>query len=254
VKGICSPRTRKQCRSGLHIWSRNWSKYSCARINGHSKNFSNPLVAKAARTAGPALATASRNCDQSRSRHRTSIVTASHLHTTQSPISAYATIKCIKKTHFFTLQPCLLGAVLPPTGAHTCAPVHYTGAHVCAPVFSQAQRSERACSPYRRALVRACQTHRRALVRACSPHRRALVRACSPHRRAPRARLKFPSRAPCAFIQWTGAHVCAPSTESPAHVGPHPSQNPLKPLYGPPYLPCPKIGNLFLCRMIRPLT
>jgi hypothetical protein len=52
VKGICSPRTRKQCRSGLHIWSRNWSKYSCARIKGHSKNFSNPLVAKDARTAG----------------------------------------------------------------------------------------------------------------------------------------------------------------------------------------------------------
>jgi hypothetical protein len=100
VKRICSPRTRKQCSSRLHIWSRNCSKYSCARINGHSKNFSNPQVAKVARTSGPALATASRNCDQSRSRHRIAIVTASHFHTTQSPISAYETIKCIKKTHF----------------------------------------------------------------------------------------------------------------------------------------------------------
>jgi hypothetical protein len=100
VKGICSPRTRKQCSSGLHIWSRNCSKYSCARINGHSKNFSNPQVAKVARTSGPALATTSRNWAQSRSRHRTAIVTAGHLHTTQSPISAQLPINNIKKTRF----------------------------------------------------------------------------------------------------------------------------------------------------------
>jgi hypothetical protein len=134
VKGICSPRTRKQCSSGLHIWSRNCSKYSCVRINGHSKNFSNPQVAKVARTSGPALATASRNCDQSRSRHRTAIVTAGHLHTTQSPISAYATIKCITKTQFSPFKTCLKGAIFSPTGAHTCAPVHYTGVHMCVPV------------------------------------------------------------------------------------------------------------------------
>jgi hypothetical protein len=29
---------------------------------------------------------------------------------------------------------------------------------------------------------------------------------------------------------------------------------PYTPLYGPPYRPCPIIENLFLCRMIRPLT
>jgi hypothetical protein len=44
--------------------------------------------------------TASRNCDQSRSCHRTSIITVGYMHTKQSPISAYATIQCIKKTHF----------------------------------------------------------------------------------------------------------------------------------------------------------
>jgi hypothetical protein len=102
----------------------------------HSKNFSNPLVAKAARTAGPALATTSRNCDQSRSRHRTSIITATHLHTTQSLISAYATIQCIKKTQFLPRKTCLKGAFSLPTGAHICAHVHYTGVHICASVDS----------------------------------------------------------------------------------------------------------------------
>jgi hypothetical protein len=100
VKGIYSSHMRKQCRSGLHIWSRNCSKYSCARINGHSKKFSNPEVAKAARTSGPALATTSFNCDQSHSCHHTSITTTGNLQSTKSPISAYAIIQCIKKTHF----------------------------------------------------------------------------------------------------------------------------------------------------------
>jgi hypothetical protein len=127
---------RKQCRSRLHIWSKNCSKYSCAYINGHSKNFSNPLIAKSAQTAGPALATASRNCDQSPSHHRTSIITASHLHTTQSPISAYATIQCIKKTHFSPHKTFFKGVFSLPTGTHICVPVHYTGAHICAPVHS----------------------------------------------------------------------------------------------------------------------
>jgi hypothetical protein len=100
VKGICSPRTRKQCSSGLHIWSRNCSKYSCAHINGHSKNFSNPQVAKVARTPGPSMATTSRNWAQSHSRHRTGIVTTGHLQPTQSPISAQIPINNIKKTLF----------------------------------------------------------------------------------------------------------------------------------------------------------
>jgi hypothetical protein len=134
VKGICSPRMRKQCSSGLHIWSRNCSKYSCARINGHSKNFSNPQVAKVARTSGPALATTSRNWAQSRSRHHIAIVTAGHLHTTQSLISAQLPINDIKQTRFLPLKPCLKGAVFSPTGTHICAPVHYTGVHICAPV------------------------------------------------------------------------------------------------------------------------
>jgi hypothetical protein len=135
VKGIFSPRTRKQCSSGLHIWSKNYSKYSCASINGHSKKFSNPQVAKVALTPGSSIATISCNWAQSRSRHRTGIVTAGHLQPTQSPISAQITINNIKKTHFFfTLQTCLLGAVFVPTGAHPCAPVHFTGAHMCAPV------------------------------------------------------------------------------------------------------------------------
>jgi hypothetical protein len=134
VKGICSPRTRKQCSSGLHIWSKNCNKYSCARINRHSKNFSNPQVAKVARTASPALATTSRNWAQSRSRHRTAIVTASNLQSTQSPISAQIPINSIKQTRFLPLKTCLKGVVFSPAGAHTCMPVHYTGAHLCAPV------------------------------------------------------------------------------------------------------------------------
>jgi hypothetical protein len=100
VKGICSPRTRNQCSSGLHIRTRNCSKYSCARINGHSKNFSNPQVAKVARTPGFSMATTSRNWAQSRSRHHTGIVTTVHLQTTQSPISAHATLNNIKTTCF----------------------------------------------------------------------------------------------------------------------------------------------------------
>jgi hypothetical protein len=101
VKGICSPRTRKQCSSRLHIWSRNCSKYSCARINRHSKNFNNPQVAKFACTLGPSMATTSLSWAQSRSHHHTGIVTTVHLQTTQSLISVYATINNIKKTRLF---------------------------------------------------------------------------------------------------------------------------------------------------------
>jgi hypothetical protein len=90
------------------------------------------------------MATASHSCDQSRSHHPIGIITTVHLQTTQSPISAHETINSIKKTHFYTPQPCLLGAVLLPTGMHTCVPVHYTGAHACAPVYYTGAHS---CAP-----------------------------------------------------------------------------------------------------------
>lgn len=96
VKATCSPRTRKQFCAGLHISIRNWSKYSWARIRGHSNNFSNPLAAKDAHTIGRAWATSSRSSFQSRSRHRTSMIANSCLHTTQRPVLAWALIQNIK--------------------------------------------------------------------------------------------------------------------------------------------------------------
>ena len=100
VKGIYSPRTRKQCSSGLHIWIRNCNKYSYARINGHSKNFSNPQVSKVTRTPGSSMAMKSHNWAQSCSCHHTGIIIVVHLQTTHSPISAHVTINSIKKTRF----------------------------------------------------------------------------------------------------------------------------------------------------------
>jgi hypothetical protein len=44
----------------------------------------------------------------------------------------------------FTLQPCLLGTVLLPTGVHTCVPVHYKGMHTCAPLH---YTSAHQCTP-----------------------------------------------------------------------------------------------------------
>jgi hypothetical protein len=82
-------------------------------------------------TSGPPLAIASRNWAQSRSHHCTSIVTAGHLHTTQSPISSQIPINNIKQTHFLPLKTCLKGAIFSPAGTHTCVPVHYTGTHIC---------------------------------------------------------------------------------------------------------------------------
>jgi hypothetical protein len=135
-----------------------------------------------------------------------------------------------QKDSFFTLQPCLIGAVFSPTGAHICAPVHYTGAHICVPVHYTGALSERACPTYSRAQER-----------DCPPHRRALMRACPPHRRAPRARLKFLLSRTHASIRWTGAHLCAPSTESPVHVGPHPIKIPSNPCTAPRTYPAQKL-------------
>jgi hypothetical protein len=135
VKGIFSPHTRKQCSSGLHIWIRNCNKYSCARINGHSKNFSNPQVAKVARTPGPSMATASRSWAQSLSRHRTGIVTTVHLQTTQSPISAHATINNIKKTHFLPFNLASKGGFCYPQ-ARTHARLFTTQARIYVCLFT----------------------------------------------------------------------------------------------------------------------
>jgi hypothetical protein len=121
--------------------------------------------------------------------------------------------------------------------------------------FSHRRALERACSQYRRALGRACQTHRRALEHACSPHRCALMRACLPHRRAPQAHLKFllTRTNACFFSVQVHAHARLPLSHPCmwAHILP---KTPLNPCTTLPYLPCPKIRNLFLCRMLRPLT
>jgi hypothetical protein len=135
---------------------------------------------------------------------------------------------------------------------HTCSRYRRARMHAC---FSHRHAHERACSQYRRARGHACQTHRHARERACSPHRRALVRACPPHRRAPRARLNFHLTCTTAhlFSGQARTYACLPLNRprTRAHLL---GKFPLNLLYGPPYLPCPKIRNLFLCRMIRPLT
>jgi hypothetical protein len=79
VKTICSPRTMKQCRSRLHIQIRNCRRYSYARINRHSNNFSNPQAAKVARTPGSSIATTSLSWDQSYSHQPTNIMCNDHL-------------------------------------------------------------------------------------------------------------------------------------------------------------------------------
>jgi hypothetical protein len=113
----------------------------------------------------------------------------------------------------------------------------------------------RTCFPHRRARERACPPYRRALVRACQTHRRALMRACSQHRRALRARLKLPYPRTHALIFSGQARTYARLPLNRPCMWAHIlSKIPSNPLYGPPYLPCPKIENLFLCRMIRPLT
>jgi hypothetical protein len=109
-----------------------------------------------------------------------------------------------------------------PTGALMSAPVHHTGTLQGAPVF---------------------------------PRRRALMRACLPYRCTSKAHLNF-------FLTRTHAHVfsvqaCthAPLPLSRPCMRAHPlPKTPLNLPYDPPYLPHPKIGNLQLCRMFRPLT
>jgi hypothetical protein len=88
-------------------------------------------------------------------------------------------------------------------------------------------------------------THRRALERAYSPHRRALMRACLLYRRAPRAHLTYLLMRTHArfFSVQVHAHACLPLSRLRMWAPPLP-KNPLKLPYDPPYLPCPKIGNL----------
>jgi hypothetical protein len=81
-KNIGSLAYQKQCTKNIHT------------IRGPLSHPQLPLPQEEvvahpyARTAGLELATASRSCDQSLSRHCTSMITARHLHTTQSPILA----------------------------------------------------------------------------------------------------------------------------------------------------------------------
>jgi hypothetical protein len=138
VKGICSPRTMKQCRSGLHIWIRNYRRYSCTCIKGHSKNFSSPQAAKVARTPGSSIATASHSWDQSRSRQPTNIVHTTHLHNTKLSSVTHMDNQKHKKNTFYTHEPCLHGAVF----------------------FTHRRAHMRTCSPHRRTHMRTCSLHR----------------------------------------------------------------------------------------------
>jgi hypothetical protein len=160
-----------------------------------------------------------------------------------------------QKDSFFTLQtlPQRRG-FFTQRRAHMRACSLYRRAHMRACSLHR-RTLERTYPSYRRTQERACPTHRRTLVRACSHHRRALVRTCSHHRRAPRAHLIF--LLSCIHARVFGGQARTYARLPPdrpcmwAHIL---SKNPSNPLYGPPYLPCPKIGNLFLCRMIIPLT
>jgi hypothetical protein len=228
---------RKQCSSGLHIWIRNCNRYSCAHINGHSKNFSNPQVAKVARTPGPSMAMTSRNWAQSRSRHRTGIITTVHLQTTQSPISVNAAINNIKKTHFFTLQPCHLGAVFVThrrTHMRACSLHRHAYMHACS---LHRRAYMRTCALHRCVSVRTCLLHRRTPTHACSPYRRAQVRAyqthrhaCSTHRRTLQACLKFSLSRTHARIFCVQARTYARlSPNRPRMWGPRPLNTPVRP-------------------------
>jgi hypothetical protein len=195
----------KQCRSGLHIRIRNCRRYSCAHINGHSKNFSSPQAAKVARTPGSSIATASRSWDQSRSRQPIGIVHKAHLqpHKT-SPKSATWTINNIKKISFTPVNLASKARLFNPQAhtharlftpqARTCAclfttqarsqaPVHYTGAlsgttqarcsltgaHMCAPVQPTGTHIVRALYPLTSAPMHTYLVGRHARVRAYFP-------------------------------------------------------------------------------------
>jgi hypothetical protein len=71
------------------------------------------------------------------------------------------------------------------------------------------------------------------------------MRACPTHRRAPEARLNFlPTRTHARFFRVQArTHARLPLSRPRMWAHPLP-KNPLKPPYDPPYLPCPKIGNL----------
>jgi hypothetical protein len=71
------------------------------------------------------------------------------------------------------------------------------------------------------------------------------MRACPPHRRAPKARLKFLLTRTHARLFSVQARTHARLPLSRPRMWAHPlPKNPLKLPYDPPYLPCPKIGNL----------
>ena len=132
----------------------------------------------------------------------------------------------------------------------------FNGRHAYVHTYSLHRRAYMCtCSFNRRARKRACSLHRRALERACPSYSRALVRDCPPHRRASRERLKFlPTRTNARqFCRQARTYARLPLNRPCmwAHILP---KNPSKPLYAPLYLPCPQIGNLFLCKMFSPLT
>jgi hypothetical protein len=176
------------------------------------------------------MATTSHNWAQSRSRHRTGIVTTVHLQTTQSPISAHTTIDNIKKTHFLPFKPCLLGAVFcSHRRAHMRACSLHRRAYMCACTLNRCA-SVRTCLLHRHTLTRACSPYRRAPVRACQTYRRALMRACSTHRHALRAHLKFPLS--CTHSRIISVQACTHARLSPSRPrmgGPHPLHTPVRP-------------------------
>jgi hypothetical protein len=174
------------------------------------------------------MATTSCNWAQSRSHHRTGIITMVHLQTSQSPISSHTTIDNIKKTHFLPFKPCLLGAVF---CSHRCAHMRacslHRRAYMCACTLN---RCASVCTYFlhRRALTHACSPYRRAPVRACQTYRRALMRACSTHRRALRVCLKFPLS--CTHSRIISVQACMHACLSPSRprMGcPHPLHTPV---------------------------
>jgi hypothetical protein len=104
--------------------------------------------------------------------------------------------------------------------------------------------SERTCPSYRCAHMHACTTHRCALMRACLTHRPALWRTLNSFTHAPMH--SYFSEQACTY-----ARLPLNRPRMWAHILSKILSNPL---YGPPYLPYPKIESLFLCRMIRALT
>jgi hypothetical protein len=151
----------KHCRSVLHMAIRYWSRKSCDRIKGKSKNLSNPQAAKCLQTPGCCL-TASRRDGPSLALSNAlascSLEYVDHLHPHKNTWSTFIIHKKHQKIQnfktlslassarlspiqvctcacLFIAQLCTHAQVVCKTVCIPCTTVTQTGAHMCAPVL-----------------------------------------------------------------------------------------------------------------------